>query len=83
MDVKTKKKKTNWSKNEFETLVSEYENKFDVLEGDLSVSLIGSDKRTAWESVMEWTRKWLNMQSPRLIISTQKFKKQKKLQTII
>ncbi|KAH3807649.1 hypothetical protein DPMN_135997 [Dreissena polymorpha] len=56
MDVKTKKKKTNWSKNEFETLVSEYENKFDVLEGDLSVSLTGSDKRKAWEIVMEWTR---------------------------
>ncbi|KAH3721871.1 hypothetical protein DPMN_064820 [Dreissena polymorpha] len=78
MDVKTKKNKTNWSKNEFETLVSEYENKFDLLEGDLSLSLTGSDKRKAWESVMEWTRKWLNMQSPRLIISTQKFKKQKK-----
>ncbi|KAH3702961.1 hypothetical protein DPMN_077989 [Dreissena polymorpha] len=83
MDVKTKQKKTNWSKNEFETLVSEYENKFDVLEGDLSVSLTGLDKRKAWESVMEWTRKWLNMQSPRLIISIQKIKKQKKIQTKI
>ncbi|KAH3734578.1 hypothetical protein DPMN_041017 [Dreissena polymorpha] len=81
MDVKTKKKKTKWSKNEFETHVSEYENKFDVLEGD--VSLTGSDKRKAWESVMAWTRKWLNMQSLRLIISTQKFKKQKKIQTIV
>ncbi|KAH3730286.1 hypothetical protein DPMN_056269 [Dreissena polymorpha] len=53
MDVKTKKKKTNWSKKEFETLVSVYENKFDVLEGDLSVTLTGSDKQKAWESVME------------------------------
>ncbi|KAH3730328.1 hypothetical protein DPMN_056311 [Dreissena polymorpha] len=53
MGVKTKKKKTNWSINEFETLVSVYENKFDVLEGDLSVSLTGSDKRKAWESVTE------------------------------
>ncbi|KAH3701659.1 hypothetical protein DPMN_076649 [Dreissena polymorpha] len=53
MEVKTKKKKPNWSTNKFETLVSEYENKFDVLEDDLSVSLTGSDKRKIWESVMD------------------------------
>ncbi|KAH3803844.1 hypothetical protein DPMN_132112 [Dreissena polymorpha] len=53
MDAKTKVKKANWSKNEFETLVSEYENKYDVLEGGLSISLTGMDKRKAWESVMD------------------------------
>ncbi|KAH3702734.1 hypothetical protein DPMN_077760 [Dreissena polymorpha] len=53
MDAKTKVKKANWSKNEFETLVCEYENKYDVLEGVLSISLTGMDKRKAWESVMD------------------------------
>ncbi|XP_052268747.1 uncharacterized protein LOC127870131 [Dreissena polymorpha] len=53
MDAKTKLKKANWSKNEFETLVCEYENKYDVLEGGLSISLTGMDKRKAWESVMD------------------------------
>ncbi|KAH3702650.1 hypothetical protein DPMN_077676 [Dreissena polymorpha] len=53
MDGKTKVKKANWSKNEFKTLVSEYENKYDVLEDGLSISLTGMDKRKAWESVMD------------------------------
>ena len=53
MDAKTKVKKANWSKNEFETLLSEYENKYDVLEGGLSISLTGMDKRKAWESVTD------------------------------
>ncbi|KAH3730222.1 hypothetical protein DPMN_056203 [Dreissena polymorpha] len=53
MDAKTKVKKANLSKSEFETLVSEYENKYDVLEGGLSISLTGVDKRKAWESVMD------------------------------